>query len=451
MAAPTETYVDPAVGGGNDFGGTAFTDGSFANATNTLTRTGAFPAATNIAGDKLYLTDNGSGEVTAGLYTISTRTDDNNVILSADIRSGANDPTDVVCVQHDGTISLEWATVQHALNFTTRDATNGDRINILAGTDDVLAAALSLATYGTPTNIVPLILQGYTSAAGDGGIGGISGNGTYTMFAPTSLDSINFVDLHMHNSGSAQIVHLDNSIYISHCELDNTTGGGIRLDNNGYVGHCYIHNTGGDGIRVNASSMAMSNYLENGTDDFDQAIVLDSSSSRAIFNIIDVDGASDGIVTDLSDHSVENNSIYSNGGTGQGINVIGGTAHLSSLTNNMIEGFSGVGGIGINVVTAGNIMLYGHNFTYNNATNYSISGTALKDLGNNTTLGSSPFTDPANNDFTVSTALQALGYPSAFTVEGTNTQFLDVGALQREEAGGTTAGNRGTWLGVMRK
>ena len=36
MAAPTETYVDPAVAGGNDFGGTAFTDGSFANATNTI-------------------------------------------------------------------------------------------------------------------------------------------------------------------------------------------------------------------------------------------------------------------------------------------------------------------------------------------------------------------------------------------------------------------------------
>ena len=161
MAALTETYIDPAVAGGNDFGGAAFVDGSFANATNTLTKIGAFPAATNIAGDKIYLTDNGSAEVTPGLYTIVTRTSDDAIVLSADIRSGGNDPSDVVCVQHDGTVNLEWATIQHALNFTTQDGANGDRFNVMNGTDDVLAAALDTSTYGAATRDIPLIIALY--------------------------------------------------------------------------------------------------------------------------------------------------------------------------------------------------------------------------------------------------------------------------------------------------
>ena len=154
MAAPTETYIDPGATG-SDHGGAAFVDGSFANATNTLTKIGSFTAATCQAGDKIYLSDNGSGEVTAGLYTISVRTDDNNVVLTADIRSGANDPTDVVTVSHDGTINLAWATTQHALDFTTQDAANGNRFNVKSGTDDVLAAELVFTTYGAPTAAAP--------------------------------------------------------------------------------------------------------------------------------------------------------------------------------------------------------------------------------------------------------------------------------------------------------
>lgn len=65
-----------------------------------------------------------------------------------------------------GTIGDPFGDLQYALDTVTRDGTNGDRFNVKAGTAEVLTAALSLATYGTPTEAAPLVIQGYTSAAG---------------------------------------------------------------------------------------------------------------------------------------------------------------------------------------------------------------------------------------------------------------------------------------------
>ena len=442
MAAPTETYIDPAVAGGNDFGGAGFVDGAFANATNTLTKVGAFPAVTNIAGDKIYLTDNGSAEVTAGLYTIVTRTSDDAVVLSADIRSGGNDPSDVVCVLHDGTINLEWATVQHALNFTTRDAVNGDRMNIMAGTDDVLAAALVLTTYGVPALGIPLIFQGYTAAAGDRGIGGIDGAGSFGIFADTGLDAIGLIDLHLHNSGAANIVHLDNDTYAENCEIDNTTGSGIYLDNDATVINCYIHNCDAYGIRFGQRGVAWGNHLENGANDFVIGIYASSVNSVASFNTLDIDGTTDGIsIAGARQNVYDNNTIYSNAGSGTGIDVLANTPVLS-MRNNYIEGFSAGGGIGIQLAATSALWLYGHNKFYNNNDDESLNGDIFQNVGNNDLLGSSGLTNPGADNFTADTDLKALGYPTGNNQGLAVRTYLDVGALQREEAGGggTTVG-----------
>ena len=167
--AVTERYVDPA--GGNDYIGATFTDGAFTVADMTLTKTGAFTASK--ANHYLYLTDNGSGNVTAGYYKIASVTSANAVVLATSPKSGGTDPTDVKCTQAAGTALLPFHTVQGALDLTTRNATDGDRINVKAGTADTLNATLSYTTYGTPVSGAILIIQGYTSTAGDGGIGEI--------------------------------------------------------------------------------------------------------------------------------------------------------------------------------------------------------------------------------------------------------------------------------------
>lgn len=439
MAAPTETYIDPAVGAsaGNDHGGAAFVDGSFANATLTLTKVGAFPAATCQAGDKLYLDDNGSGEVTPGLYTITTRTDDNNVVLASDIRSGANDPTDVRCDQHTGAVGLPWATVQHALDFTTRDAVNGDRFNVKAGTDDVLAAALDFTTYGAPN---PWVLQGYTTAAGDGGIGGISGGGAFGIFASSALDTIFIQDMHLHNCGAADVIDLDNNIKLINVEIDNTTGGGIDIDNNGLVLYCHVHNVGGNAFEYSNSSVVLYSVFENGANDMTRAIYL-GYDSYAIGNIISIDGASDGIYASGND-VVMGNTVYSAGGTGEGITT--GTTR-NTILNNIVEGFSGVGGIGYDI--NGNLLCYGHNSAYNNTTNFDLAGGILvaRNLGNNTVLTASPFANPGGGDFRVNTSVKDGGWPTAFPGISTD-QFLDEGAAQRQCTDGPTLRGRNILL-----
>lgn len=441
MAAPTETYIDPADGAaaGNDHGGAAFVDGAFANATLTLTKVGAFPAATCQAGDKLYLDDNGSGEVTPGLYTISARTDDNNVVLTADIRSGAPDPTDVRCDQHTGAVGLPWATVQHALDFTTRDAVNGDRFNVKAGTDDVLAAALSFATYGTPTLVAPWICQGYTAAAGDGGIGGISGGGNFSIVGGAALDYLGFIDMHLHNSGAAAVIDIDDSCTLIGCEVDNTSGAGILVDFDGVVINCYVHNCGGYGVDAREGSVVAFNTLENGANDFSYAIY--GSGAAIFFNVIDIDGTTRGIYG-WGSSTICFNSIYSNAGTEDGI-FNSGANNSGVILGNIVEGFSGVGGVGINFAEA---RVYGYSAFYNNTANLSKGDTILDLSANDQALTASPFIDAANDDFRVNSSVRGLAYLMDNYPSLSVRSYLDIGALQRAERPGPTLRGRNTLL-----
>ncbi len=434
MAAPTETYIDPLAGAtnGNDHGGNAFVDGSFVNATLTLTKIGAFTAATCQAGDKIYLDDNGSGEVTPGLYTINARVDNDNVTLTADIRSGINDPSDVRCDQHTGAVGLPWATIQHAADFTTQGA-SGDRFNIRDTADDVLAAAMDWSTYGGPSFTKPLIIQGYTTAAGDGGIGGISGGGAVGMFASSSLDDVTIIDMHMHDCGAAAIISLDDDIRLYNVELDNTTGMGITVNDDAYLWNVYSHNVGAYGIDTGSAGRVLFCVVENGVNDVSRAINV-STNSEVQNCIVSVDSSSDGIVVGFACR-VENNSVYSAAGTGQGI-IIGSRG--GTLLNNIVEGFSGVGGIGYDINA--DLNLYGHNSAYNNTTNFDVLAGTMQclDLGNNTVLGSSAFTNPGAGNFEVGTDVKAGGWPEDFQGLATDT-FIDEGAAQREEAGGGAA------------
>lgn len=329
-----------------------------------------------------------------------------------------------------GTVGDPYGDIQHALDTVTRDSTNGDQFNIKAGTDEILAAALSLATYGTPAAGAPLVFRGYTSAADDGGIGGISGNGTYGMLA-TVPNATYFIDMHLHNSGSATVLQLGTDGAVQNCEIDNSTGSGLVVSSYTSVTFCYIHNIGTTGLQPAAGLFAF-NHFENGTNDFTNAINVVGNVGGMIFsNVFDLDGSSNGINCNQRTWKIYNNSIYCNAGTGTGINLT--TGRNQECVNNIIEGFSGVGGDGI-VITSPEVQLYGHNVVYNCTTAYNVTGEILNDLGNNETLTSSPFADAANDDFRVLSAVKATAWPTA-NWDGLDIRtYFDKGAFQREEA-----------------
>ena len=212
-----------------------------------------------------------------------------------------------------GTVGDPYGDLEYAIEQETFDTTNGTRVNIKAGTDEILAADLSTALADTSVSIAwapgitsPLIFQGYTSAAGDGGVGGISGGGSVGILNNAAYDYTSFIDLHLHNCGAATVVDIDNWCNFIRLEVDNTSGAGLSSDTEGQILDCYIHNVGGIGATVNSGIIAR-NHLENGTNKF--SIAINCAAATMIHrNIVSVDGASDGINIGGTGVVVQNNS-----------------------------------------------------------------------------------------------------------------------------------------------
>jgi len=307
----------------------------------------------------------------------------------------------------DGTVGTPWgratgSVVQYALDTITRDATNGDRINVKSGATDTLAAALNTTTYGSPGGTAPLIIQGYNTTQGDNPATQpiIDGAATYAIISETATSSMHFFDVHLQNCGSVtNMIRLDNFIRIINCELDDFTGStAVQTDLYGQVIGCYFHNIAARGCYANIGLYHRNRFID-GTNKFTTAaITVDTSQSAITENIISVSGACDGIQYDLNAF-VRGNSVYSNAGTGTGIAPRAAGKYGASIMNNLIEGFSGAGGVGIEINAP--TYYYDGNSVYDCTTDFSVTtGNDLYGGVDNESLSASPFTDAANGDFT---------------------------------------------------
>lgn len=453
--AITQSYVDYAAG--NDYIGASFTDGSFANATLTLTKAGAFAAAS--VGHWLYLDDNGSGEVTTGYYRITDVTGaPNAVVLHADIRSGANDPTDVKCTQHDGTTTKPYRSIQGACDLLTRNITDGNQINLKAGTAQVNAAAIDLDEViagGAMTRFAPLCIRGYTATADDGGIGEIDCGGA-TMFAATSYDYVMLADLEIHTFGDTDGVVLDTYDIVYHCEIHKgastpSTKALLKVSANAVVMGCNIHDPGASGYclyTTGVQALTAGNYIRTGSDAGASGIY--NAAVSVIERNVVLCGATGayGIrsIGGMGVHIKENAVYNTTAGTTNGILLGSGSSDREGgvVINNIVVGWSGAGGIGI--YGQYNAWIIGYNAFYNNTTNLTISDQKWIDLtANDITLAADPFVDAANGDFSLTvaakTALRGLGWPAAFLGAHANTDgHITIGAIQYGEAEGGLMG-----------
>jgi len=303
----------------------------------------------------------------------------------------------------DGTVGTPWtprtgptkSAIQHALDTITRDATNGDKIHIKAGTADVQTAALGFGTYGTPGGGSGLWLQGYTSVAEDGGVGEIDLNGgNYSLAAATTY--VQYVDLNVHNNVSATLISCGTGCNVYRCELHNSTGIAIALSSGWAIGN-NIHDCSNTGILLGAGNCtAFGNYLKNGTKGFTVAIIT-AQGNMVSGNIISLDGSSIGIQFAAHWTIVYNNSILSAAGTGKGIDIAGDYASGASF--NLIEGFSGAGGVGLNLSgQTGFDSSSTNNAIYNCTTE--ITAPNGYNLGfDNESLGASPFAKSGADTF----------------------------------------------------
>lgn len=307
-----------------------------------------------------------------------------------------------------GTIGDPYGDLEYAIEQTTFDTTNGTRVNVRAGTDEVLASNLEDALADTTTTVAwvpsrtaPLVIQGYTSAAGDGGIGGISGGGSVAVFADGTIDYLVLADMHCHNVGANSVLNLDNWCSVMRCEVNNSTGGsGIEVDNQCVVTDCYIHNVTASGITSAVGGFFSHNYIS----DCDVRAILVQVDGAAYRNIISTSGSQDGIMLNGNGGCIVQNSIYSAGGTGQGIVATTASTMGGAIMNNLVEGFSGSGGIGIQIGSGTtSLQFYAGNSVYNCATAYSVTtiGGEIGAIsgGSNETLSASPFTSAGTGNF----------------------------------------------------
>jgi len=337
-----------------------------------------------------------------------------------------------------------WATIQYALDNAGRDATNGDQINVKAGTGDVLTGALSLATYGTPSQAAPLIIRGYTSTADDGGIGEIDGDGSYEIFA-SNYQYVQLFDLYCHNTGSNFGIDLGNNCSAFNVRVANTTGGAILFNDYGRIIGCSAEN-----ITLNASSHYVFECVNYGKIAKNKIKVTATNDSNGIsaWNDTSVEdnvihqtngGMFNGIKTRRTSHC-QRNSLYSTAGTGKGIWLNGTLSGDALVTGNIVEGFSGTGGCGIKIDSSSHVPIVAGNFYYNNATHESFSAD-VSYHEDNTTLGASVFNAPGSSDFQLKDDANTnnAGWPAYIgdqnqSVNDQNHAFP--GALQRLVSGG---------------
>lgn len=295
-----------------------------------------------------------------------------------------------------GTVGDPYGDLQHCLDTITRDSTDGDRINVKAGTAESLSSSLSLSSYGSPIYTAPLIIQGYTTAQGDGGVAEIDCNAAAMFSSPPAYTYLIHLEIH-DGPSTATMVNLGNGASAIGCEIHTSDGHGLSVISNvsGII-YNHFHDLGGSSYdMVNAADgVCIGNYFDAGANTPRYALVSDSQGNLVQNNIIYLPngGATDGIYCSVNmwGARIINNTVLSIGGTGRGIFVGGNSVNYvgAYILNNYIEGFSGTGGDGIvGTTTSIGGGYYGHNAVFNCATAYNWTNEQVFNAGDNETLG----------------------------------------------------------------
>lgn len=347
-----------------------------------------------------------------------------------------------------GTIGSPYGDLQHALNTVTRNATDGDIFNVKAGTSEILAAALSLATYGAPTQAAPLIIRGYTSTAADGGQGVIDGAATYSIINLATTDNLWLVDMRLTNVGANNLFLARNSCKAIHCEFDTGTGHGINLGTGALVMNCHVDMAcaiSRTPVLISTGSV-LYNYVRATALVNTAAIVALNNDATVRGNIVNTN--LNGINTSTGDRVVvDGNTVFSVASTGKGINAdTAALGYESIIINNYVEGFSGAGGVGYSLV--GQCISHS-NAAYNCTTAYTTSS-LLGDVNNDITSGSA-LVNAGSEDYDINgtvTGVTEDGYPSSIPGTASTAPKPDKGAVQ--SGAGSSGGMGGIFGSIVR-
>lgn len=329
-----------------------------------------------------------------------------------------------------GTSGDPYGDLQYALDSTSQGAA-GDNFHIKVGTAEILAAGLTLATYGTPVYGKRLVFSGYTSAAWDGGVAEINCNGSYNLFASTSYSYISLHNLEIHNGGTASIIYVADYCRIISCIIHNTAAYGIRCGTGCFVADCEIYDCGNMGYYTSGASMLIFSTVFNVGPSYSMSTMVYAGGANAAVQFCHLNHVPPSTPPTYAIHlansstSVCNNMVRGNAATGYAIYIPYGCA---ICTGNIIFDWSGAGAIAIrNTGQTGRIS---NNFFYNNTAN--ISNTSQIYFNeNNTVLTTSPWIDYGSGIYGVSNSIAGGAWPENYRGVGVyRPRNLDASPMQ---------------------
>lgn len=359
-----------------------------------------------------------------------------------------------------GTSGDPYGDVQYALDNINHGG-DGARINVKAGTAEVLASGgLTLATYfstnGAPGATEPIIIQGYTSTAGDGGIAEFTGTANSAPFwtaATTSgadTDNAAFIDLKITTAqASGYAINIDNNVTIQRVELISNHGG-IDIDS-GVVDGCKISYVDSGGILGAFGAVAATNnYLVQTSGTLVSAITTCNPVSGNICNARSATVAASVVINVASAGAVAiNNTVIANISSGtsnaSGIRIASPSCFVS---NNYIEGFNGTNNEAIDITSASTCSVIANNAFYGNVANVTDAGLITTTIGSTASLSASGVTNAASADFTPTADLKGTGYPTGFLQLSGNATDPNIGAIETTGGGNTVDPLTGTIPGL---
>lgn len=316
-----------------------------------------------------------------------------------------------------GTAGNPYGRLQYALDQRASGGDGGNGHSFECFGSGTLAAHLSLATYGAPSHTAPLRIRGITATPGDGGIGTLNGANTYGIFSAANYLSSHLRNMHFTQLGGTYGVRLGTGCSIVNCEIsDSTVTHGLFVLYIGaiYYGfslvkNCYLDDLAAtNGIICSGFGVPIINCrIVDGVKKISGFAIRHDTYNGALVqdNIIAVSGAAGGVRAFNSD-TIKGNSIYSAGGSGQGLSFSSTADFPISVDNNIIEGFTG--GMGMVLPSTGSILSCDGNALYNNGTHVSGNDRILNGDTANIILTASAFRDAANGDFRLTTSGGAL-------------------------------------------
>ena len=293
-----------------------------------------------------------------------------------------------------------------------RDAINGDQINVVEGTDDTPAAVIDLATvgavYGNPAVDAPLNIRGCRRdpitglpVANNGGIGGMDGGANgFSIYDGNAgaTDYVNFIHMHLHNTAAARVMRFRDYSMLYGCEVDNTTafeGVGLAPAGNSrnVIAHNYFHDCATYGVYGGGwRDKIVGNYCDVAAGSTG-GIYLASLDNLVWRNMIVVNEvAANGILVSQSNQWLIGNTIFSTvAATAAGILFDAATHDSMVILDNLIEGFSGVGGRGIDFANlTRHVQIYENNSFHDNETDEDNRGDFDYEAGNDLAMAASP-------------------------------------------------------------